>query len=533
MKVDSNVFHTSCYGCCNSFVRPISLTSMYQFSQDPLSSASPLEEAALPTQPEPGKDPDTIWQTALGELEVVISKASFTTWFKNTSVLEMTEAGEVIVAVPNMFTRNWLQTKYHKQITRSLEKAAGQRITKVTYEITKVPEQARQEHQQRAQAKAPVVPRPATPSLQPAYPTAALNARATQTPTGQLSLNKRYTFDTFVVGANNELALAAARAVTKHPGSMYNPLFIYGGVGLGKTHLTQAIGNEIVADDQSKRVVYVTCEQFTDDFIRYIQKAKGRSDASSAFKQKYRTADVLIIDDIQFLSGKERTQEEFFHTFNELHQNNRQIIITSDRPPKAIQHLEDRLVSRFEGGMIADIGMPDFETRKAILQAKCEERNIQIAPEVLDYVAETVRSNIRELEGSIARVLAHAQLHNQNVSIEIAKQVLSSVISANQEQRQVTPDRILDVVSEFYSVDKEDLLAKNRRKEIVWPRQIAMFLMRTESKSSYPSIGQRVGGRDHTTAIHAFEKVSKRIEQDEILRQEIQAVRQKLYIPVA
>jgi chromosomal replication initiator protein len=345
-------------------------------------------------------------------------------------------------------------------------------------------------------------------------------------PETALKFNPKYVFEHFIVGKNNELARAAALAVEKNPGTTYNPLFIYGGVGLGKTHLIQAIGNEVLRKDNSKKITYVTCEKFIEDFIGFIQAEKGKT-SSSAFKNKYREADFLLIDDIQFLGGKEGTQEEFFHTFNTLYQNNKQIVLTSDRPPKAIPELEDRLVSRFEGGMVADISMPDFETRKAILDAKCREKSIEVSEEVLNYIANNIQNNIRELEGALSRIIAHCQLHNVEPSESTAKSVLSNIIS-NHNKRALTSSQIIEAVSCFYNIKPEDLAAKSRRKEIAWPRQIAMYLMRSEGKTSYPTIGAELGGRDHTTAIHACDKVSKELEKDDSIRQEIEALRQQI-----
>lgn len=474
--------------------------------------------------------PDKIWNAVLGELEMTISRANFTTWFKNTSILRYGN-GEVAIAVPNMFTCSWLQNKYHKEISRALQNVTGERIVRITYELHSQAAAGAAIAEKRAEAAAAMAP--ATPASMPfvarTAPFSAVPSTATPFSGATPFINTKYSFENFVVGANNELARAAAVAVAKNPGTLYNPLFIYGGVGLGKTHLIQAIGNMVLSAAPATKVVYVTCERFTDDFIRYIQEAKGRSEGSSVFKQKYRSADVLIVDDIQFLGGKERTQEEFFHTFNELHQNNKQVIITSDRPPKAILHLEDRLISRFEGGMIADIGMPDFETRKAILRAKCLEKTIELPEDVLDYIAQHIQSNIRELEGAISRVLAHCEVNNVLPTQDLAKSVLSTVIST-ERKASMTPKKVLEIVSEFYHIGIDDLLAKNRKKEVVWPRQIAMYLMRSEAHTSYPSIGQHIGGRDHTTAIHAYEKVVKQLELDESLRQEIDLLRQKLYL---
>jgi len=282
----------------------------------------------------------------------------------------------------------------------------------------------------------------------------------------------------------------------------------------------------VLKENKKKKVIYVTCEKFIDDFINFIQHEKGKA-SNSFFKNKYRTADFLLIDDIQFLSGKEGTQEEFFHTFNSLYQKNKQIVLTSDRPPKAIAGLEDRLVSRFEGGMVADITTPDLETRRAILIAKCKEKGVEIPEEVLIYIAHNIQNNIRELEGALSKVIAYCQLHNVPATESLVKSILSNIVS-NPAKKALTPNRIIESVAQFYNIKPDILMAKDRRKEIAWPRQIAMYLMRSEAKISYPTIGKELGGRDHTTAIHACEKISKEIEKDDNLRREIDTIRQQL-----
>ena len=301
---------------------------------------------------------EEVWRAALGELELTLSKANFTTWFRNTSIIGNNN-GSLTIGVPNGFTKEWLKNKYHKTIFKVLQNVTNHGIKEIAYEVCFGKEAVSVAAINNASIETTSTP--------------ALSNNKTASPT---EINPKYTFSSFVVGSSNELARAACSAVSKNPGQVYNPLFIYGGVGLGKTHLIQSVGNEVLKKNPSAKVIYVTCEKFTEDFITFIQNEQGKNTASK-FKQKYRTADVLLIDDIQFLGSKERTQEEFFHTFNTLYQNNKQIILTSDRPPRAIAHLEDRLVSRFQGGMIADIGMPDTETRKAILQAKCLEKNLE------------------------------------------------------------------------------------------------------------------------------------------------------------
>jgi chromosomal replication initiator protein len=338
------------------------------------------------------------------------------------------------------------------------------------------------------------------------------------------NLNPKYSFSAFIVGANNQLAHAASFAVSKKPGSVYNPLFIYGGVGLGKTHLMQAVGAEILKKDPNAKVLYVTSEKFTNDFVSAL--SQGRADQ---FKSLYRNVDVLLVDDIQFLAGREGTQEEFFHTFNALHQNNKQVVMTSDRLPKEIPAIEERLVSRFEWGMIADIQAPDLETRMAILKSKVKEKNYVVDPEVVTYIAEAVQSNIRELEGALNRLMVYCQLNNTKPSLEQVKGVLSSVITPP-KKRGITAKRIIEVVSDFYGVTTEDLLKQSRKKEYVGPRQIAMYIIRKELETSLPSIGELFGGRDHTTVIHAVDKISKIIKEKSNIKKELDLIRDRVYM---
>jgi chromosomal replication initiator protein len=337
-------------------------------------------------------------------------------------------------------------------------------------------------------------------------------------------LNDRYTFDTFIVGKGNELAHAACLAVVQKPGEVYNPLFIYGGAGLGKTHLMQAIGHEIHKIAPKKKIIYVTCEKFTNEFIRSISQGD-----TEKFKEVYRSADILLVDDIQFLAGKEGTQEEFFHTFNALHQHNRQIVISSDRPPKAIPALENRLVSRFEWGMIADIAQPDFENRVAILNAKCKEKNYELPPEIITLVATSVQSNVRELEGALNRIIAFHHLNNTKPTVNSVRSIITSTSHYQKRGGAITVKQIMSNVADFFEIKMDDLTGNSRKKELVVPRQITMFLMREEAKCSYPTIGQELGNRDHTTAMHAYEKIRKASEDDEKIRQDINLIRQRLY----
>jgi chromosomal replication initiator protein len=341
---------------------------------------------------------------------------------------------------------------------------------------------------------------------------------------GSFSLNPKYTFDTFVVGKTSELAYAAAQAVANRPGVSYNPLFVYGGVGLGKTHLLQAIGNELRRKKPDTAIMYVSAEKFSNDFISSVKEGTAKQ-----FQDKYRHIDLLLIDDIQFIAGKDRTQESFFHTFNELHQQNKQVVLTSDRPPKAIPALEDRLKSRFGWGMIADISAPDFETRTAILEKKCAEKHYNLSLEALQAIASVIQSNIRELEGALNKVMVFHEMKNLTPTVDSVKSLLTGGDHPSSRSA-VTASQLIETISGMYNLTQEEMLGKSREKKISYPRQIIMYLMREELKMSYPAIGDELGGRDHTTAIHAHEKISQEIENDLKLRQEIESIKQRLYI---
>jgi len=453
---------------------------------------------------------EELWRAALGEIELSISKANFITWFKNTSILSI-EDGHVIIAVPNGFAKEWLENKYNLYILRALRNIQSD-IKGVSCSITSVFQ------------KKPL----STPSVDAVVsvksPVAQISKSEKMAVLSQENnLNPKYTFENFVVGGNNELAKAACFAVSQNLGKIYNPLFIYGGVGLGKTHLLQSIGNEILRSDPKKRVKYITSEKFTNDLINSIKNQK-----IDAFKEYYQQIDLLIIDDIQFLSGKEKTQEEFFHIFNHLYQLNKQIVLSSDRPPKAIPTLEERLRSRFEGGMIADVSKPDFETRMAILRKKALNEEINIDEEALNFIASNITSNIRELEGALNRVSVSAQLTNREIDIDFVSSLLSDLISSGKKTG-INHKHIIKAVSEFYDITQEDLIIKGRKKEVVYPRQVAMYLMRSELNYSYPGIGEKLGGRDHTTAIHAFEKISKELDKNKKLSEDLAVLKEKLY----
>ncbi len=451
--------------------------------------------------------PKQIWQAVLGNLELSLSKANFTTWFKNTAVLDQT-GDKIIVGVPNTFTKEWLHNKYHQDILKAV-RAINPEIKTVEYQIT-------------SSFTAKVAPKPQASEV--SSPPSPIPAPYQKSYTINSGLNPKYGFESFIVGSNNELAAAAAQAITKNPGKAYNPLFIYGGVGLGKTHLMQAVGNALLKKGEVKRVLYVTTEKFTNEFIQAV-----RDNKSENFKNLYRSMDVLLIDDIQFLAGKEQTQEEFFHTFNALHQSNKQIVLSSDRLPKEIPAIEERLVSRFEWGMIADVQAPDFETRFAILKSKAAERGYTVDPSVLEYIAQTIETNIRELEGSLNRLMVFCQLNNTQPTLERVKDVLSNIIFSP-KKRLVSPKNIMAVVADFYNVSIDDLIKQSRKKEYVLPRQISMYIIRKELETSLPMIGEIFGGRDHTTVIHAVDKIQNLAKQKENLRQELSLITNKIYM---
>jgi len=445
-----------------------------------------------------------LWQAALGEIELNISRTNFITWLKNTNIVKIKD-GTVTVGVPNGFAKEWLENKYSKLILRALRNLSPE-----TKEVEFV-----------------IVPTIASPIYQPRQKkkeTVAINQPFQEFEINtETHLNPKYTFDNFIVGSFNELAQAAAQAVVKNPGELYNPLFIYGGVGLGKTHLVQAIGNELTKIHQGrKKVCYTNSEKFTSELVDALYKGK-----MTEFKNNYRKIDVLIIDDVQFLAGKEKTQDEFFHTFNALYQNNKQIILSSDRPPRALATLEERLKSRFEGGMIADIHFPDLESRIAILKSKAREKNFEISEEILNYIASSIQKNIRELEGALNRVIMSSQLNNTPLSIAQVSKILSGVNSP--PSKKINYKIIIQAVADFYDIRVDELVNRCRKKELVYPRQVAMFLMREELKSSYPFIGEKLGGRDHTTVMYACEKLFKEMETNESFQQEINLIRERFY----
>ena len=454
-------------------------------------------------------DAKQVWRAALGELQVSLSPANFETWLKDTTLTDV-DGDRFCVAAPNGFAKDWLENRYRSLIAQTLARIVGYSVN-VEFEVREgAPEAAVEEH--------PAEAARVTSSTRVRVEPGRVGGEG-----GGVNLNSRYTFRTFIVGSANRLAHAASLSVAERPGEAYNPLFLYGGVGLGKTHLMHAVGNAVVARFPRKRVVYATSEKFTNDFITSIQQ--GRIDD---FRARYRKIDLLLIDDIQFIADKERTQEEFFHTFNAIHEDGKQIVLSSDRPPKQITTLEERLRSRFEWGLIADLTAPDLETRIAILRTKAEEQGVRVGPEALEFIARKVVSNIRELEGALNRIVAYASMQGMPISVDLAQAVLSNVLYSPRK-RAVTPERIAAAVSDYYDVDLEALRGQKRDRAIVVPRQIAMYLMREETDVSLLRIGAELGGRDHSTVLHACRKIDQEAARNEELRRELAAVREAIY----
>jgi len=455
---------------------------------------------------------EQIWTAVQEELRYQLAKPSYETWVKNTS-LQSLEGNTFRIAVPSKLAKDWLEDRFASLIQETLQAVTG---TEAEVDFVVAASTARRQSRQREEDE--------DDDDQP-----RLNLEEEQ---GDLAsglnaeLNEKFKFSSFVVGNNSRFAHAAAMAVADAPGEHYNPLFLYGGVGLGKTHLMHAIGHEVRKRFPKKRVSYVTSEQFVNEVIASIQTGH-----MAEVRHKYRTVDVLLIDDIQFLAGKDRTKEEFFHTFNALHEINKQIVISSDRPPKEIPTLEDRLRSRFEQGLLADIQPPDFETRLAILKSKLGSKTGMVSEEAMTFIAHKVQKNIRELEGALTRILAYSAIHQRQINAEDAASVLTDLIPAG-TRRPLNMDRIQRTVADYYQISLEDMKSKRRDKHIVFPRQVAMYLVREETPSSLPAIGQAFGGRDHTTALHSIEKIMNELKEDDRLRYEVQAIRERLYTEV-
>ena len=457
------------------------------------------------------------WQAVLAQIQLNISQASFATWFKNTEIVSYTK-GEALISVPNTFVKKWLEDKYTKTIFKILHNI-DKEIKEVKYIIGKTESKVFKKSSVIGQTKERI--KKQTMGQLEGQAVGQLEFEEFKI-NKETNLNPRYTFENFIIGSFNELAHAAAWAVSKNPGITYNPLFIYGGVGLGKTHLLQAIGSAINKEHPNKKVKYIPSEKFTADVIYSI-----KNNTIADFKNRCRENDVLILDDVQFLAGKEKTQEEFFHIFNTLYENNKQIILSSDRPPKAIAALSERLRSRFEGGMIGDISYPDYETRMAILKTKGQEKGINFSEDIFDYIASHVQKSIRDLEGTLNRLIIHQKTTNQTLNLEKTKLLLKNLLFP--PNKIVNPKKIIQTVAEFYDLKEKEILSSSRKKEIVKPRQIAMFLLRKELKNSYPFIGRKFGGKDHTTAIHACEKITKEIIINEKLDNEISLIKERIF----
>ncbi|AGF53846.1 chromosomal replication initiator protein [Clostridium saccharoperbutylacetonicum] len=445
-------------------------------------------------------DLKNLWDKTLDIIKSELSEVSFNTWIKSCEPLSIS-SDTLKISVPNSFTQDILDKRYKVLVANSI-KAVCSKLYTIEFIIMS-------DNYDKEDDKA-------NPTNNKTSKSIIVNDEMSST------LNPKYTFNSFVIGNSNRFAHAASLAVAESPAKAYNPLFIYGGVGLGKTHLMHAIGHYILEGNPNAKVVYVSSEKFTNELINAI-----KDDKNEEFRNKYRNVDILLIDDIQFIAGKERTQEEFFHTFNALHDANKQIILSSDRPPKEIPTLEDRLRSRFEWGLIADIQVPDFETRMAILKKKADVENLNVANEVMGYIATKIKSNIRELEGALIRIIAYSSLTNREVTVDLASEALKDIISKKQGKH-VTIDLIQDVVSSYFNLRVEDLKSQRRTRNVAYPRQIAMYLSRKLTDMSLPKIGEEFGGRDHTTVIHAYEKISENLKTDDSLQHTVNDITKKL-----
>ncbi len=445
-------------------------------------------------------DLQSLWEKTLNIIKGEMSEVSFNTWIKSCEPISIS-SNTIKISVPNSFTQDILEKRYKDLVVNSIE-AACSKVYNVDFIVASDIQEIEEKEEKKTKA----------------------DDKSSITVNDEMSstLNPKYTFDSFVIGNSNRFAHAASLAVAEAPAKAYNPLFIYGGVGLGKTHLMHAIGHYALQNNSNAKVVYVSSEKFTNELINAI-----KDDKNEEFRNKYRNVDILLIDDIQFIAGKERTQEEFFHTFNELHDANKQIILSSDRPPKEIPTLEDRLRSRFEWGLIADIQAPDFETRMAILKKKADVEKLNVANEVMVYIATKIKSNIRELEGALIRIVAYSSLTNRPITVELASEALKDIIS-NKQNKNVTIDVIQDVVAGYFNLRVEDLKSQRRTRNVAYPRQIAMYLSRKLTDMSLPKIGEEFGGRDHTTVIHAYEKISDTLNTDESLQHTVNDITKKL-----
>jgi len=472
-------------------------------------------------------DQRQVWRATLGELEISLSQATFETWFRRTALIRVDEASSTFVlGVASGFAKDWIEERYRSLIAQTIAKIVGYSVTLTVEVVSEAELDAHGALGSRNKGVATTPGLTAEPDVLARASTSrsgdAVRIVDASEPTRPTNLNARYTFATYVVGSGTRLAHAASQSVSERPGGAYNPLFLYGGTGLGKTHLLHAIGNAVMERSPKRRVLYITGEAFTNEFILGIQQG-----AADAFRSRFRKIDVLLIDDIQFIADKERTQEEFFHTFNALHSAGKQIVITSDRTPKEISLLEERLRSRFEWGLIADISSPDLETRIAILRSKAEESGVIVADDVVEQVARRVQSNVRELEGALTRLVAVGRLSGMPVTMELAARVLSEAVYPN-PKRILEPEQVVAVVAEHFGLTVEQLRGPKRDREIVVPRQIAAYLSREETDASLVRIGGALGGRDHSTIIHGCAKIEREMSYDAELRREVALLREAL-----
>jgi chromosomal replication initiator protein len=453
-------------------------------------------------------DTDQVWQATLGHLQLQMTRATFDTWIKDTRIISQ-DNEKLIIGTKSAFAKDWLENRLVTTISRALTHVLG-RAVNIQFMVDHLSDEL-------------VNQQPPPPLLQSPPPSNGYssnnNGNGHKGDRDRLMLNHKYVFEQFIVGASNRLAHAASLAVAERPADAYNPLFLYGGVGLGKTHLLQAIAHYALARD--RKVIYTSSETFTNDLINAI-----RSQSTELFREKYRNTDFLLIDDIQFIAGKESTQEEFFHTFNTLHSSGGQIVLSSDRPPKAITTLEDRLRSRFEWGLLADVQPPDLETRIAILRFKADSQGVRVPDDVMEFIARRAQNNIRELEGALNKVIAHAAMVRQTIDIGLAVAALQDIVS---RQAELTVEQIIAAVANFYRIDEEVLIERGRSKDVAAARQMAMYLAREETGASLPQIGEVLGGRDHTTVMYGWEKIASQIEQNDRLRREMLSIREIIY----
>jgi chromosomal replication initiator protein len=465
--------------------------------------------------------PEEAWRSAIGEIEISVGRGSYMTWIKSARLVTY-EDGQFVVGVPNGYVKDWMEHRMHGQLKKTLGERMGRGVD-VTFVLLSQLSPASPAQGSPAETEPGAAAGTASqPVAQRADDSVSIRANGAPNGVNNDGLNARYTFATFVVGSGNRMAHAASMSVAEMPADRYNPLFLYGGAGLGKTHLLHAIGHE--ARKRGLTCCYVTSESFMNELISAI-----RGQSTEAFRNRYRLVDMLLMDDIQFIAGKESTQEEFFHTFNTLYSANKQIVLTSDRAPKMMVTLEDRLRSRFEWGLMADIAPPDLETRIAILQQKTAQRAASLPVEVIEFVAKQIQSNVRELEGALTRLLATSEMTGRPINVQFARDTLVDLVG---RRSHISPSQVVEIVAKFYNISVQELVSSSRSKELVQPRQVAMYLVRQETDASLPEIGALLGGRDHTTVIHGVERVKDRLESEDQLRRDVMSIREQLYLNV-